>query len=87
MEMFASLSGLFAVAFVAATILPAQSEAILVGMLSAGYPAALLIGVASLGNTLGAIVNWMLGPRRGALQAQTLVSCFRKRTRPSKAMV
>ena len=44
--------GLFAIAFVAATILPAQSEAALV---------ALLVAAASVGNVLGAVVNWALG--------------------------
>ncbi|MEW9806639.1 YqaA family protein [Mesorhizobium sp. ZMM04-5] len=59
--MVLALGGLFAIAFVAATILPAQSEAALVGMQLAGYPVLLLIAVASLGNTLGAVVNWLLG--------------------------
>lgn len=55
-------AGLFAVAFVAATTLPAQSEAALVGLIVAdAQPAALLVLAASLGNTLGAVVNWALG--------------------------
>jgi membrane protein YqaA with SNARE-associated domain len=54
--------GLFAIAFVAATILPAQSEAALVALLVAGaQDPVLLVAVASLGNTLGAVVNWALG--------------------------
>jgi len=54
--------GLFAIAFVAATVLPAQSEVALVALLVAGAqdPVA-LVAVASLGNTLGAVVNWGLG--------------------------
>ncbi|PSM16656.1 YqaA family protein [Nitratireductor sp. StC3] len=56
-----ALASLFAVAFVAATILPAQSEAALVGLQLAGYPLGLTIAVASVGNTLGAVVNWALG--------------------------
>ncbi len=59
--MLLALGGLFAIAFAAATILPAQSEATLVGMQLAGYPVTLLVAVASLGNTLGAVVNWLLG--------------------------
>ena len=56
------LAGLFALAFTAATILPAQSEAALVGLLLAGAASpALLIAAASLGNILGSVVNWMLG--------------------------
>lgn len=54
--------GLFAVAFLAATVLPAQSEAGLAALLLSGdHPVALLVAVASLGNTLGALVNWLLG--------------------------
>jgi membrane protein YqaA with SNARE-associated domain len=61
----AILGGLFAIAFVAATILPAQSEAALVGLLVAdAHSPVLLVTVASLGNVLGAVVNWVLG--RGA---------------------
>ena len=55
-------AGLFAVAFVAATILPAQSELGLAALLAAGdYPLWTLLAAASLGNTLGAVVNWFLG--------------------------
>lgn len=54
--------GLFVTAFVAATILPAQSEALLAYLASSGdYPVWLLVGVASFGNVLGSTVNWMLG--------------------------
>jgi membrane protein YqaA with SNARE-associated domain len=60
-DLLLALSVLFAVAFVAATILPAQSEAALVGLQLAGYPAVLLVVVASIGNTLGAVANWALG--------------------------
>ena len=61
MDSVIALSGLFAIAFVAATILPAQSEAALVGLQLAGYPVVLLVIVASIGNTAGAAVNWALG--------------------------
>ncbi len=55
-------AGLFLIAFLAATILPAQSEAGLVGLLLSGdYSPVLLVSVASAGNTLGAVVNWALG--------------------------
>lgn len=52
---------LFAVAFGAATILPLQSEAILVGLLLADYAPVLLVVVASAGNVLGSVVNWVIG--------------------------
>ena len=62
MDDFAILGGLFGIAFVAATILPAQSEAALVGLLAAGaHSPVLLVAFASLGNVLGAVVNWGLG--------------------------
>jgi membrane protein YqaA with SNARE-associated domain len=53
---------LFISAFGAATLLPLQSEAVLIGLLAkTDYAAGLLIGVASLGNILGSCVNWWLG--------------------------
>ena len=62
MDDIAILGGLFAVAFIAATILPAQSETALVGLLVAGmHSPVMLVVVASLGNVLGAVVNWSLG--------------------------
>lgn len=55
-------SGLFLIAFLAATVLPAQSEVGLAGLLLSGdHPAVALVAVASAGNTLGALVNWYLG--------------------------
>lgn len=54
--------GLFGISFLAATILPAQSEIGLAGLIVAeDYSVPLLIAVASVGNTLGAVVNWVLG--------------------------
>jgi membrane protein YqaA with SNARE-associated domain len=54
--------GLFAAAFLSATIFPFQSEAVLFGMLVAEhYTWWALIAVASFGNLLGSIVNWFLG--------------------------
>jgi len=62
MTELAAYAGLFAVAFVAATILPAHSEVALVGLLLSGkFSPLLLIAVASAGNILGSCVNWLLG--------------------------
>lgn len=59
---FAIYGGLLLTAFAAATILPMQSEAALVGLLlSQAYVPAALIVAASAGNVLGSIVNWLLG--------------------------
>jgi membrane protein YqaA with SNARE-associated domain len=55
-------TGLFSVAFLAATVFPAQSEILLAGMVMAEhYPAYALVAVASAGNVLGSVVNWLLG--------------------------
>jgi len=52
---------LFGSAFLAATILPFYSEVILFALLREGGDPTLLVVVATLGNTLGAVVNWLLG--------------------------
>ena len=55
---------LFLSAFGAATLLPLQSEAVLVGLfLQEKYSAYLLLIVATIGNVLGSCVNWYLGLR------------------------
>jgi membrane protein YqaA with SNARE-associated domain len=54
-------AGLFLSAFVAATIFPMQSEAVLVSLLLSGHPPWLVVAIASLGNVLGSLVNWGLG--------------------------
>ena len=54
--------GLFLSAFLAATILPFSSEVILAGLAASGKFATIgLLLAASIGNTLGAVVNWGLG--------------------------
>ena len=58
----AALAGLFASAFLAATVIPAQSEAVFLALLYVGRTEPLiLLAVASIGNTLGSVVNWALG--------------------------
>lgn len=62
MNTLSTLLGLFALAFAAATIIPAQSEAALAALVAAGSMSpVLLVAVASLGNVLGSAVNWALG--------------------------
>lgn len=54
--------GLFSAALLAATLLPAQSELVLAGLLIAGkQPVWALLLVASAGNVLGSSINWVLG--------------------------
>ena len=57
-----SYIGLFVAALGAATLLPMQSEAVLVGMLlSDRYVVSTLLAVATVGNVLGSALNWLLG--------------------------
>lgn len=70
----ASLYSLFASSFLAATLLPGGSEAVLFAVLKA-YPDTLWtsLGLATLGNTLGGMVTfymgWMLPQRKGGSEA------------------
>jgi membrane protein YqaA with SNARE-associated domain len=62
MSEFATLAGLFASAFLSATLLPGSSEAALLALLALGKSdTAPLIAVATLGNVLGSMVNWAMG--------------------------
>ena len=55
-------SSLFAISFLAATILPFSSELTLAGLIAtSNYDNLLLLIVASFGNVLGSVVNWALG--------------------------
>lgn len=57
-----ALSGLFLAAFAAATLIPAQSEAVLAALvLAQTHPLWLLLVIATTGNVLGSAVNWLLG--------------------------
>ncbi|MSU88160.1 DedA family protein [Rhodobacteraceae bacterium 2CG4] len=61
-ESLLSLVGLFVAAFGAATLLPFQSEVVFVGLQLRGVAAPwLLVLVASVGNTLGSVLNWAIG--------------------------
>ena len=53
---------LFAISFLAATILPFSSELTLAGLIATSdYDNLLLLIVVSFGNVLGSVVNWALG--------------------------
>ena len=53
---------LFSISFFAATILPFSSELTLAGLIAtSNYDNFLLLIVASFGNVLGSVVNWVLG--------------------------
>jgi len=56
------LSGLFISAFISSTIAPGGSEAVLAFMVSEdAYQIPLLVMIATIGNTLGALTTWYLG--------------------------
>ena len=59
---FLAYFGLFSSALIAATLLPAQSELVIAGLLITGKqsPTALIL-VATVGNVLGSAINWWLG--------------------------
>jgi len=62
MSNLAAYLSMFSSALVAATLLPAQSEAVLVSLVLGGaQPVWALVTVASAGNVLGAVINWALG--------------------------
>ena len=53
---------LFTISFLAATILPFSSELTLAGLIAiSNYDNLLLLIVASFGNVLGSVINWVLG--------------------------
>lgn len=57
-----ALLSLFFAALLAATLIPAQSEALLLGLVWSGsHAVALLWLVATVGNVLGSVLNWLLG--------------------------
>ena len=53
--------GLFAVCFLAATILPLTSEGVLLAFLVAGYEPFACLFIATAGNTLGGTTNYAIG--------------------------
>ena len=67
-----SYAALFFSALVAATMVPMQSEAVLVGLMIVGtQPLVGLLLVATVGNVLGAVINWYLGHMLAQFQNRT----------------
>ncbi|MDD1650001.1 MAG: DedA family protein [Methylococcaceae bacterium] len=57
-----ALWGLFFSAFISSTLAPGGSEAVLAYLVrQGGHEPGMLVGVATLGNTLGALSTWALG--------------------------
>jgi len=55
------LAGLFLASFAAATILPLGSEVVLGVLLANGHDPTLSVIVATIGNVLGSVVNYLMG--------------------------
>ncbi|MBI4192427.1 MAG: DedA family protein [Betaproteobacteria bacterium] len=75
-----SLGALFASSFLAATLLPGGSEAVLFGMLKLNpqqyWPA---LGIATLGNTLGGMSSYLIGriiPQRAEIKGLDLIKRY-----------
>lgn len=80
MEALALYGTLFTSAFLAATILPVSSEVVLVGMLASGRAdPVLLLATATVGNTLGSVLNWILGRGIDTLQNRRWFPVSRER--------
>lgn len=55
------LFGLFLACLLSATIIPLSSEAIVAGAMALGYSTPVIVGVASLGNTVGGMISFYMG--------------------------
>ncbi len=67
------LPALFILSFLAATLLPLGSEWLLLVLISHGEIPALAVGVATCGNTLGAITTYLIGLYGGPLLAERVL--------------
>lgn len=76
------LVGLFISAFISSTIAPGGSEAILAYMVnSQQHAVTILVVVATLGNTLGALTTWWLGVwAAGKYPAESLLSARQRQS-------
>lgn len=85
------LWGLFAVAFLAGSVVPAPSEAALAAAVAAGYPVWLAAAVATFGNLLGAVsifafTRQVAGPDGARVEAFLAKKSGRDRARVEKAL-
>jgi membrane protein YqaA with SNARE-associated domain len=72
MEHLGEYAGLLAASFLAATVLPFQSEAVLFALLlTKHYTWWTLVLVASIGNIAGSVVNWALGRSLAQLEGRS----------------
>ncbi|MER8885722.1 YqaA family protein [Mesorhizobium sp. M0678] len=80
MAALAIYGAMFTSAFLAATILPVSSEVVLAGLIAGGRgDPVLLLAVATIGNTLGSVVNWTLGRGIDTLKSRRWFPITRER--------
>lgn len=77
---------MFLAAMLAATILPFSSEVVLAGLLTADLVPVRLLLFASVGNILGAVVNYVLGYRYGKAVALSVLRMSDKQFQRSQHM-
>lgn len=66
-------TGLFVVAFLAATLLPVGSEWLLATLLLAGRDPLITVAVATAGNVFGSLTTWLIGRGSGPFLVQRLL--------------
>ena len=87
MTPLSAYSALAGSAFLAATVVPAQSELVLGALLAEGeHSPALLLLVATVANSLGSVVNWALGRGLAAPLAQKLMRLRPERLDRARAL-
>ncbi|HWV37344.1 MAG TPA: VTT domain-containing protein [Vulgatibacter sp.] len=79
------LPGLFAVAFLAGSIVPIPSEALMIALLLGGTEPVFTVAVAAAGNFLGAATLFWLGRRLGRADGGGLVGWATRATRSDPA--
>jgi len=53
--------GMFVISFIAGSVFPFSSEAVMLGLLALGLDPLALVGYATVGNTLGSMFNYWIG--------------------------
>lgn len=76
------LLGLFLAALLAGSVLPFPSEGVLAALIAAGQPPSAAVGVATLGNVLGAVTVYLIGwaIARGGRLGERLTSRYDEAT-------
>lgn len=81
-----SYAVLFLSAFLSATLLPAQSEAVLLAMLyEQEHSPWILVAIATAGNSLGSAVNWLMGMAAHRFAGKKLFPVKREKLQKAEA--